>query len=88
MRMDPNFEIVSIAGDYILVPVGERMESFNGTIVLNETSAYILEQLKTEKSIEGILHLLVEKYDVDFETARKDVDELINKMRKAGILNE
>lgn len=88
MRINPNFEIVNIVDDYILVPVGEEMTSFNGTVILNETSAFILDKIKMGHSIDELVHLLVEEYDVQPEIARKDIDELIDRMREAGVVDE
>ena len=41
MKLESGFEIVNIADDYMLVPVGDQMEQFNGTVVLNDVSAFL-----------------------------------------------
>ena len=88
MRLAPEFEIVNIADDYMLVPVGSQMEKFNGTVVLNDVSAFLLEQLKTDRTKEELVRLLMETYDVDTAAAQADVDMAIEKMKKIGIIYE
>ncbi|MBR4537622.1 MAG: PqqD family protein [Clostridia bacterium] len=88
MKLVSEFEIVNIADDYMLVPVGSQMEKFNGTVVLNDVSAFLLEQLKTDRTKEELVRLLMETYDVDTAAAQADVDMAIEKMKKIGIIYE
>ena len=88
MKRTPEFEIVNIADDYMLVPVGSQMEKFNGTVVLNDVSAFLLEQLKTDRTKEELVGLLMDTFDVDIDAARADVDTAIEKMKKIGIIYE
>ena len=88
MKIKPDFTIVQVADDYLLVPVNDQMERFNGTVVLNEVSAFLLEKLKTERSAEELASLLTDEFDVDAETAKADVLALIDKMRETGIIDE
>ena len=88
MKIKIGFEIVKAVDDYILVPVGDQMEPFNGTVILNETTVFLLDKLKKNQSIDNLVQFLVDEYDVDIETAQKDVNDLIIKMREAGIIDE
>lgn len=88
MRVNPNFELVNVADDYMLVPVGEEMEHFSGTVVLNEVSSFIFECLKKNQTEEDIIKSLMDEYEVDFNTARTDVHEALSKMKKLGIIYE
>ena len=88
MKIAPDFEVVSIADDYILVPLGEQMDQFNGTVVLNEVSAFILNQLKNDLTKEDLVRLLTSEYDVSLETAQKDIDQAVEQMRALGIIHD
>ena len=88
MRINPHFELVNVADDYLLVPVGDEMEHFNGTVVLNEVSAFIFEHLEKDQTEEELVNSLMDAYEVDSDTARTDVHEALSKMKKLGIIYE
>ena len=86
MKLKPDFQIVQMANDYMLVPTGDQIDSFNGTVILNEVSAFILNQLKEDLEKEDLVERLVMEFDVDSATAREDVDVAVEKMKQIGIL--
>ena len=86
MKLKPDFQIVQMANDYMLVPTGDQIDSFNGTVILNEVSAFILNQLKENLEKEDLVERLVMEFDVESATAREDVDVAIEKMKQIGIL--
>ncbi len=53
---------------------------------LNETAAYIFQQLKKGNEKEAIIEGLLKKYDVKKARAEKDFDELVEKLKEKGIL--
>lgn len=88
MKMVNGFEIVNIADDYMLVPVGDQMEQFNGTVVLNDVSAFLLEKMKVDVTEEDLVDFVVEEFDVDRERARTDVKNVLKEMIEIGIVYE
>lgn len=88
MKIKPEFEIINVADDYMLIPVGEQMEQFNGTVILNEVSAFLLGLMKTDISKEELVSSLVKEYDVDPDVAQKDVESILETMNRIGIIYE
>ena len=86
MKLKPDFQIVQMANDYMLVPTGDQIDSFNGTVILNEVSAFILNQLKEDLEKEDLVERLVMEFDVESAKAREDVDAAVEKMKQIGIL--
>lgn len=86
MKLKPDFQIVQMANDYMLVPTGDQIDSFNGTVILNEVSAFMLNQLKEDLEKEELVERLVMEFDVESATAREDVDVAVEKMKQIGIL--
>ena len=86
MKLKPDFQIVQMADDYMLVPTGDQIDSFNGTVILNEVSAFLLDQLKEDLEKEDLVERLVMEFDVDPATAREDVNAAVEKMEQIGIL--
>ncbi|MDO4467545.1 MAG: PqqD family protein [Bacillota bacterium] len=86
MKMKKGFEIVNIGDDYMAVPLGENMTTFGGTVALNEVSAFLLNNLNTEKTEEELVALLLEEYDVDKETAEKDIKNILVTFKEIGLV--
>jgi len=84
-----NGVIMEKAGDgYIAVATGEASKSFNGFIRNNATADFIFRQLTEEKTEKELVDAILEKYDVSEEIAAKDVKNIVEKIRKAGLLDE
>ena len=86
MTLKPDFPIVQMANDFMLVPTGDQIDSFNGTVILNEVSAFMLNQLKEDLEKEDLVERLVREFDVESATAREDVDVAVEKLKQIGIL--
>lgn len=88
MRLKSGFELVNVAGDYMLIPIGEEVDDFNGTIILNEVSAFLLGKLKTDIEKDDLVQILIDEYDVDRATAQSDVDKMVGELIKMGVVYE
>ena len=88
MKIKDGFILRNIADTYMAVPVAQRVIDFKGIITLNAISASIWEFLKDEKEYSEILDFITSSYEVDEETAKKDLDEFIIEMKKGGVLDE
>ncbi len=62
-----------IAGDNLLIPVGEATQRLNGMIHLDNTAAFIWQHINTAKNLDEIVEKIQEEYEVDAETAHQDV---------------
>ena len=89
MKVNKNYVLREIAGDYILIPTGNAVLKFNGLVTLNEVGVSIWKQLSGdgEKNLDSLVAGILEEYDVDEETAREDVSEFLNKLVQAEILD-
>lgn len=87
MKINKEFVLREIAGDYILVPVGNTAMEFNGLITLNEVSALLWEKLQHEVSLEQLIDAVLEEYEVDRTTAAQDVEEFVDKLKETKILD-
>ena len=75
MKIKSGFVIREIAGQYMAVPVGERVNDLHGMIALNETGAFIWKLLENEKTEEDLARALTEEYEVSYEEALEAVRE-------------
>lgn len=86
MKIKDGFIIREVAGSFIVVAVGSAAKNFNGIINLNETGAFLWKILERGATEEELLAKMTEEYDVDEETARKDIDAFINKLQEAKLV--
>ena len=86
LKLDKEYVLRQIGDDYIIVPVGQAALSFNGMITVNETGAFLWEQLVKGTSKEGLLQTLMETYEVTQEEAERDIDEFLDVLYKNNIL--
>lgn len=76
----------SIAGETVLVPVGRTVYEANGLFVLNELGDFLWERLPGAENEEQLLQSILEEYEVDEQTARKDLRMFLAKLTEMGII--
>ncbi|AEV68688.1 PqqD family protein [Acetivibrio clariflavus] len=86
MKLSKEFVLREIAGNYIVVPFGEKAVNFNAMITLNETGAFLWKKIEEGKSKEELLSAILEEYEVDREKAKEDIEKFCEKLKSAGIL--
>jgi methyltransferase-like protein len=73
--------------EYVLVPVSNNIADMNSVYTLNETGAFIWDQIDGRKNIEEIISALISEYDIDNETATNDVILFLEKVNNYLMLN-
>ncbi|MBQ1310265.1 MAG: PqqD family protein [Blautia sp.] len=86
MKAAKGFILRNVVGEYILMPVDDKIAEFNGTVLMNKLSAFVWEKLQTSVSREEILGDILQEFEIDEATASKDLDELLAGMQELGIL--
>jgi len=86
MKIKDGFILREVAGNYIVVAVGEAVKNFNGVINLNETGAFLWKILEKGGDEESLLAALLNEYDVEEELARTDVKAFVSKLTEAGLV--
>lgn len=77
-----------VGEDYVVVAMGEAGRNFNGMVRNNATAAFLVERMLKETSEDELVASLLEEYEVDEATARRDVKHTIETFRNAGLLDE
>lgn len=87
MTIKKGFVAKEIAGQYVVVALGEASKIFNGIIKLNESAKFIWDLLVEGKEKDDVVEALLNEYDgVDRETAARDFDNFVNTLKGANIL--
>lgn len=77
-----------VAGEHILIPVGNASLGKNGMYILSEVGGLIWKGLSDGKNMDQIIEQILDEYDVDEKTARKDADALVERLEKAGLVRK
>jgi hypothetical protein len=86
MKIEKEYILREIAGDYIIVPVRAAALEFNGMITVNETGAFLWEKLREGTTKEELLHAMLEEYEVSEKEAEADIQEFLQMLQKNKIL--
>lgn len=87
MRTKKGFNLRTVCGENIIVAEGKENIDFSNIISMNESSAYLWNEIAGREFTCGELaELLTKEYDVEKETALKDVTALVGEWKKAGII--
>lgn len=88
MIRNKDFEIVRIADENMAVPVGEEATAFHGVVALSESAAFLLNTLDEAHTTNELIDILLKEYDIDMETAKKEIKEIIPKLMELRLINE
>ena len=88
IKIKEGFLLRKVAGDHVVVPVGEAGKVFHGMIRLNDTGAFLWEQCRKETTKEQVLQAMAEKYEFDESVAADELDSFLQQLRNAEILEE
>lgn len=87
MKAKPGFNLRVVCGENIIVAEEEENIDFSNIISMNESSAYLWQNIQgKEFTHEDLVDLLIQEYEVDEATALKDVKALTELWLQAGII--
>ncbi len=88
MKLSSSFITHNYKDEQLMVAVGSKAKDFHGIVRSNPTAAFIIDLLKTETTLDGIVGAMTEEYDVDEATARRDALAVIEKLRSIGAIEQ
>ena len=86
MTLKKGLILKEVAGSYIVVAVGSAVKTLNGIITLNKTGAFLWKELESDKTEQELIDALLSRFDVQPETAKKDVADFITAIKNANLL--
>ncbi len=89
MKINENFVLKSIAGEAVVMPVGEAVNKINGMIKLNPTAEIMWKALETESTIEDVISAVrANCQNINEDAIIEDIVAFTEKLRNLGILEE
>lgn len=86
MKLNENFILRTIAGEDMLIPLGETSAELSGIITLNPVGATIWKALAETCTVPYAIEKVLEIYDVDEATAQADVAAFWEKLTTLGLI--
>jgi len=72
--------------EYVLVPVTDNIADMDSVYTLNETGAFIWEQIDGKRTVGEIIEKIIIEYEIDEKKAVSDLFSFIENMRNYLIL--
>ncbi len=88
MKLHDGFITYNSGSEQIMVAAGAASDVFRGMVRSNSTAAFIIDCLKTEISLDELTEKLVERYDAPREIIVRDLEKILQSLRKIGALDE
>lgn len=88
MRIKEGFELRDVCGESVIVATGRKNIDFSKVISLNESASLMWRAfVGKDFEVEDLLKVLTDNYDVDEDTARKDITSLLGQWQEIGLLD-
>lgn len=87
MKIKNGYMVSEVAGTAVVVPV-DPDHTFRGMLKLNATGRLLWDRLLESATAAELSALLVSEYEIDGETAERDVDAFLAMLRRFGVLEE
>lgn len=88
MKAKGEFILRNVVGEHVLFPIGDNINHFNGTLLMNEVSSFIWEQLQKSVTRDDLLAAVLNHFNVDEARAAADLDTLLAKLREYGVIED
>ena len=85
MKIRDGFILRKLPCMNLVMPTGKNVKDFNGSLVLNDTGAFIFEKLQKGSTPEQTAGALTQEYDVPLDTASADVKNTVASLIEAGV---
>ena len=86
MKKVEGYIMKRLEDEYVILPYGKKTEEVREVVTLSETAGFIYEKAEQAENIEQLAELVGKEYGVDASLVYTDVSEVVEALRKKGIL--
>ena len=86
MKISPDYVRRNIVDETVIIPTGKAIQYFNGIISTNQVAGFIWKHLEECETPDEIVNKVLEVFDVDKETATKDIYEFLDNLKAVGMI--
>ena len=77
MKIKKDVVVRCVAGEYMLIPIGDAITDYNGLFVITESGMLLWELIKNGAEKDELVSALMKEYGIDSKTAAEDINEFI-----------
>ncbi len=88
MKVSKDFVVRKIAGEYVIVPTGRSALHFNALAATNDVGGLLFERLQQGATEAELVSAVMQEYEIDETSCRRDVAEFLEMLRAQGLLEE
>lgn len=88
MKIKEGFVLRSVAGNWVVLPMGDPSVKLNGMLTLNESGKLLWDILQQEADRETLIRGICAEYEIAPDIAAADVDKFLAALSKVGCLAE
>ena len=88
MRIKKGFVLREVCGERVIVGEGLGAINFGKMLALNESAGWLWKQAQAmgDFTVDALADKLCEEYDIDADTARKDVADIIAEWENVNVI--
>ena len=87
-RINPDFILREIAGEYTIIPIGGNNVFSNAVMAPNETAVFLWEAFQQPSTIQDVAVEAMQKYDVTEEQIYKSISNFVKQSLEFKVLEE
>lgn len=88
IKKNPRIVARKSGEEYILVPITDNVANMEAVYTMNETAAFVWDNIDGETTLEEIARVMSGEFETDIDTAMNDIVELVNDLKKHNIVSE
>ncbi len=88
MKINENYLLREVAGNYLVVSIGDDSLDLGALITVNEIGAIIWRAIEDGKEKSEIIAEILSEYSIDEATASADFDEFCASLKEKNIIIE
>ena len=87
MKINEGFELRKVCDENVIVAYGRKNIDFSKVISLNESAAFLWNAVvDKEFTCQDLADILCKEYEVDAQTALKDVAQMVASWKELGLV--
>jgi hypothetical protein len=87
MKLKQGYILREVGTLKVVVAVGQAHDNFHKILTLNQTGAFLWNLLLNQTTVDELVLKLCEKYNVDEQSAKKDVEDFISQLNANSLLD-
>lgn len=91
MKVIDGYILKEIASNYMVIPVGQSIIEYKSMLHLNDTGAFIWQQLESDIQYDQLLQIMISEYEAvgdDIAIIKKDLDEFIDILNSMKLITD